>query len=101
VRSGPPATTSRKRLTGDWSLRSPSGCKTAMSEAPRHGASSIAGLHAPKLYRTGADVQRRMPRLATYLGHVHVNDTYWYIESCPELLALATRRLESPKEVES
>jgi integrase/recombinase XerD len=38
--------------------------------------------------------------LATYLGHVHVNETYWYIEAVPELLELATRRLESPKEVE-
>jgi integrase/recombinase XerD len=51
-------------------------------------------------YRAGADVQREMPKLATYLGHVHVNETYWYIEAVPELLELATRRLESPKEVE-
>jgi integrase/recombinase XerD len=52
-------------------------------------------------YRAGADVQREMPKLATYLGHVHVHETYWYIEAVPELLELATRRLESPKEVES
>ena len=51
-------------------------------------------------YRAGADVQREIPKLATYLGHVHVNETYWYIEAVPELLELATRRLESPKEVE-
>lgn len=44
-------------------------------------------------YRAGLDVEREMPRLATYLGHVHVNDTYWYIEAVPELLALATERL--------
>jgi hypothetical protein len=30
---------------------------------------------------------------------VHVNETYWYIEAVPELLELATRRLETPKEV--
>jgi hypothetical protein len=29
---------------------------------------------------------------------VHVNETYWYIEAVPELLELATRRLESTKE---
>lgn len=52
-------------------------------------------------YQTGVDVERELPKLATYLGHVHVNDTYWYIEAIPELLELATRRLESRMEVES
>jgi integrase/recombinase XerD len=51
-------------------------------------------------YRAGLDVEREIPKLATYLGHVHVNDTYWYLEAVPELLELAARRLESPKEVE-
>jgi integrase/recombinase XerD len=51
-------------------------------------------------YRTGVDVERELPKLATYLGHVHVNDTYWYLEAVPELLALAARRLER-REVES
>ena len=41
-----------------------------------------------------------IPKLATYLGHVHVNETYWYLEAVPELLELATRRLESTKETE-
>jgi integrase len=44
-------------------------------------------------YRAGRDVEREIPKLATYLGHVHVNDTYWYIEAVPELLQLATERL--------
>ena len=52
-------------------------------------------------YRKGIDVERELPKLATYLGHVHVNDTYWYIEAIPELLELATRRLEDRREVES
>ncbi len=51
-------------------------------------------------YRSGIDVEREIPRLATYLGHVHVNETYWYLEAVPELLELAARRLESPMEVE-
>lgn len=50
-------------------------------------------------YRAGFDVEREIPKLATYLGHVHVNETYWYIEAVPELLELAARRLENPKEV--
>ena len=53
-------------------------------------------------YRTDADVEREMPKLATYLGHVHVNETYWYIEAVPELLQLATKRLQkSRREVRS
>ena len=43
-------------------------------------------------YRQGRDVERELPKLSTYLGHVHVADTYWYIEAVPELLRLATER---------
>lgn len=45
-------------------------------------------------YRAGVDVERELPKLSAYLGHAHVNDTYWYIEAVPELLQLATERLE-------
>ena len=44
-------------------------------------------------YRSGLDVERELPKLSTYLGHVHVNDTYWYLQAVPELLQLATNRL--------
>jgi integrase len=43
-------------------------------------------------YRTDVDVGVHLPELATYLGHVHVNDTYWYLSATPELLQLATLR---------
>jgi integrase/recombinase XerD len=45
-------------------------------------------------YRSGQDVERRLPVLSTYLGHGHVRDTYWYLTACPELMGLATTRLE-------
>jgi len=45
-------------------------------------------------YRISADVEARLPELATYLGHTHVRDTYWYLSAVPELLKLATLRLE-------
>jgi hypothetical protein len=35
-------------------------------------------------YRAGLDVERELPKLSTYLGHVDVNDTYWYLEAVPE-----------------
>jgi len=41
-------------------------------------------------YREGKDVNQLLPVLSTYLGHVHVNDTYWYLTAVPELLALAS-----------
>jgi integrase len=44
-------------------------------------------------YRAGLDVERELPKLATYLGHVHINETYWYLEAVPELLQLATDRI--------
>ena len=47
-------------------------------------------------YRAGVDVGRELPKLATYLGHVEVGLTYWYIEAIPELLTLASERLVKP-----
>jgi len=44
-------------------------------------------------YRAGINVEREIHKLSTYLGHAHVNDTYWYLEAVPELLELATQRL--------
>ena len=45
-------------------------------------------------YRSGQDIERRLPILSTYLGHAHITDTYWYLSAYPELMGLATRRLE-------
>ena len=45
-------------------------------------------------YRAGEDIDRKMPALSTYLGHVSPESTYWYLQSVPELIALATERLE-------
>jgi integrase len=46
-------------------------------------------------YRTGADVQAMMPRLATYLGHTDPKNTFWYLSTAPELMALAGQRLDA------
>jgi len=45
-------------------------------------------------YRAGVDVQARLPLLSTVLGHVAPASTYWYLTATPELLALASRRME-------
>lgn len=45
-------------------------------------------------YRSNEDIERRLPVLSTFLGHGHVADTYGYLSVEPELMGLATRRLE-------
>jgi integrase len=49
--------------------------------------------------QAGEDVDRLMPLLSTYLGHVDPASTYWYLESVPELLEVISRRLEQLPEV--
>lgn len=46
-------------------------------------------------YREGADVQVRLPYLATYLGHASIAGTQVYLTMTPELLAEASLRFES------
>jgi integrase len=45
-------------------------------------------------YRSDQDPERRLPILSAYLGHVHVEDTQWYLSASPELMRGAMRRLE-------
>ena len=45
-------------------------------------------------YESGEDPAQRLPILSTYLGHVYVAGTYWYLSSWPELMTQAMERLE-------
>lgn len=45
-------------------------------------------------HRAGIDVETRLLDLATYLGHVKVSDTYWYLSGVPDLFALVGARFE-------
>jgi len=45
-------------------------------------------------YRDGEDVDRKLPQLSTYLGHVKLDSTYWYLQSVPELIAIVSSRLD-------
>lgn len=45
-------------------------------------------------YRSGADVQRLLPKLATFLGHVDIVATQHYLTLVPELLKEASIRFE-------
>jgi site-specific recombinase XerD len=46
-------------------------------------------------YREGADVQRCLPHLSTYLGHARIASTQRYLTMIPELLEQASRRFET------
>lgn len=45
-------------------------------------------------YREGRDVQRLLPHLATYLGHVHLDDTAYYLTITNELMKEASNCFE-------
>jgi integrase len=52
-------------------------------------------------HEQGEDIDQRMLALSTYLGHVKVSSTYWYLSGVPELMGLlgqAFERYASPWE---
>jgi integrase/recombinase XerD len=48
-------------------------------------------------YKHRVNIDQHIPLLSTYLGHVHLRYTYWYITATPELLQLIASRLEDNK----
>jgi integrase/recombinase XerD len=79
------------QLSREIGLRGPEDSRGPRLHDLRHG---FAVETLIRWYRAGVDVEKHLPELSTYLGHVHVHDTYWYITAVPELLRLATLRLE-------
>jgi integrase len=79
------------KLSREIGLRSPASRRGPRLHDLRHGFALRTLL---RWYRDGDDVERQISKLATYLVHAHVNDTYWYLSACPELLQCAARRLE-------
>jgi integrase len=55
---------------------------------------SMACTRLLRWYEQGIDVGQRMLALSTYLGHVKLKDTYWYLTATPELMAAASRRFQ-------
>ena len=45
-------------------------------------------------YEQGVDINHAIYSLSTYLGHVKVRDTYWYLTGIPELFAIAVKKFE-------
>jgi integrase len=45
-------------------------------------------------YEEGVDINHAIYSLSTYLGHVKVSDTYWYLTGIPDLFAVAVKKFE-------
>ncbi len=45
-------------------------------------------------HEQGEDINQRMLALSTYLGHVKVSSTYWYLTGVPELMGLLGQAFE-------
>lgn len=45
-------------------------------------------------YQEGVEIDHAITSLSTYLGHVHVSDTYWYLTGIQELFRIAAKRFE-------
>lgn len=70
------------------------GCPVGEPRPPRlHDLRHTAAVHrVVAWYRTGQDVQRLLPQLATYLGHLDIRSTQRYLRMTPELLQAASQR---------
>ncbi len=69
-------------------------CPPGEIRPPRlHDLRHTAAVHrVVAWYRSGQDVQRLLPNLATYLGHLDLRSTQRYLHMTPDLLDQASRR---------
>ena len=69
-------------------------CPIGEPRPPRlHDLRHTAAVHRViAWYRSGEDVQRLLPQLATYLGHLDIRSTQRYLQMTPELLQAASQR---------
>lgn len=47
-----------------------------------------------KWYKERKNINEMMIYLSTYLGHVRVTDTYWYLTAVPELMLIVSKKFE-------
>jgi integrase len=78
-------------LSRQIGLRAPSASHGPRLHDFRHRFAVNTLLH---WYRSGLEIEARLPILSTYLGHVSVRHTYWYLSAVPELMGQTVHRLE-------
>jgi integrase/recombinase XerD len=69
-------------------------CPVGEPRPPRlHDIRHTAAVHRVLAwYRSGQDVQRLLPQLATYLGHIDIRSTQCYLQMTSDLLQAASQR---------
>jgi len=69
-------------------------CPAGEPRPPRlHDIRHTAAVHrVVAWHRAGQDVQRLLPQLATYLGHIDIRATQRYLQMTPDLLQAASQR---------
>lgn len=89
-------TTTFRRLRVQVGITVPPGRRAPRPHDLRHtfAVDTIAGWHAD-----GVDVQRRLPVLSTYLGHLNPANTYWYCQAVPQLMGVVADRVEASRAV--
>jgi len=78
-------------LSRQIGLRSPTDSHGPRLHDLRH---RFAAMTLLRWYRSGKDVEPKLPFLSAYLGHACFRDTYWYLTAWPELMREAMSRLE-------
>jgi len=75
-----------------WQLLDRAAIRTSDGRRPTiHCLRHTFAVHALlRWYRTGAEVQAKLPHLATYMGHVSVASTQKYLQFIGELMAVAS-----------
>lgn len=80
-----------QRLTSRLGLRNPTDHVGPRLHDLRH---TMAIEVLRRCYNAGDNPERRLPALSTYLGHSHLNFTYWYLHQNPGLMTEAMERLQ-------
>lgn len=76
--------------------------ETARYQPRIHDIRHTAAVHrVVAWYRTGANVQAMLPKLATYLGHLDIRSTQCYLSMTSELLQEASLRFERYAQLEA
>jgi integrase/recombinase XerD len=83
-----------RRLCEQAGITVPAGRRAARPHDLRHtfAVDTLAGWHAD-----GIDVQRRLPVLSTYLGHLNPTTTYWYCQAVPQLMGVVADRVAASR----
>jgi integrase len=78
------------RLSRQIGLRAPRGSRRPRIHDFRH---RLAISTLTRWHRHGRDVERHLPTLSAFLGHVLVTDTQWYLTATPALLRAVLLRV--------